>query len=38
MFMKGTIAPVLDTVFTALSDPTRRAILVRLVLGRSDGS
>lgn len=30
--------PSLDTVFAALSDPTRRAILARLALGEADVS
>jgi DNA-binding transcriptional ArsR family regulator len=32
--MQGA-SPALDTAFTALSDPTRRAILARLVLGEA---
>ncbi len=33
--MRGRNKPTLDTAFTALSDPTRRAILARLVSGES---
>ena len=33
--MQGTGRPILDTAFTALSDPTRRAILARLVTGEA---
>jgi len=33
--MDGTRRPTLDTAFTALSDPTRRAILARLVIGEA---
>jgi DNA-binding transcriptional ArsR family regulator len=33
--MKGTNRPQLNTAFTALSDPTRRAILARLVIGEA---
>jgi len=33
--MHGRNTPQLDTAFTALSDPTRRAILARLVSGEA---
>jgi DNA-binding transcriptional ArsR family regulator len=33
--MQGTRQPKLDSAFTALSDPTRRAILARLVTGEA---
>ena len=33
--MQGMRKPNLDTAFTALSDPTRRAILARLVIGEA---
>src|SRR5258708_22805724 len=33
--MKGTTLPSLDAAFSALSDPTRRAILARLALGET---
>ena len=33
--MQGRNTPQLDTAFTALSDPTRRAILARLVIGEA---
>jgi DNA-binding transcriptional ArsR family regulator len=33
--MEGTQMPSLDAAFSALSDPTRRAILARLALGET---
>jgi DNA-binding transcriptional ArsR family regulator len=33
--MQQVVIPPLDTAFNALSDPTRRAILARLVLGEA---
>jgi DNA-binding transcriptional ArsR family regulator len=33
--MKGSTVPSLDAAFSALSDPTRRAILARLALGET---
>ena len=35
LFMHRRNKPGLDTAFTALSDPTRRAILARLVIGEA---